>query len=241
MHAHKSMNATNPTSVYRRIRSMSLESWKVFFEVGGIVLLALTFIFGAGAWLANNRLSAIQTKELDDFKLKFQEEQQKTAEAQAEAARAQLQLRQYIENVEKKAGPRRLNREKFLEMLNGKPTGTAIVLYKSEDTEAFQFAGQICANLKTAGWNVVGPTVLPAIGRGSHPSSVPTAVIQGGAFGTGVTLKCKNPHAEIGETSAIGALADALTCGREGPGDLEVTENSTLSENVFQIVIGQKK
>ncbi len=67
---------------------MSLEFWKLLFEWGGVVLLALTVFFGAGALMVNNRMNVIQGKELDDFKLKFEGEQQKTALAQKEAAEA---------------------------------------------------------------------------------------------------------------------------------------------------------
>lgn len=67
---------------------MPLEGWKAFFEIGGVVLLLLTFAFGAGALIVNNRLNAIQAKELGDFKIKFEGEQQKTALAQKEAAEA---------------------------------------------------------------------------------------------------------------------------------------------------------
>ena len=67
---------------------MSLEFLKSIFEIGGVALLALTFIFGAGALIVNNRLNALQSKELDDFKLRFEGEQQKTALAQMEAAEA---------------------------------------------------------------------------------------------------------------------------------------------------------
>ena len=67
---------------------MSLEGWKAFFEIGGVVLLLLTFAFGAGALIVNNRLNAIQAKELGEFKIKFEAEQQKTATAQKEAAEA---------------------------------------------------------------------------------------------------------------------------------------------------------
>jgi hypothetical protein len=45
---------------------MPLEVWKSVFEIGGVMLLALTFIFGAGALIVNNRLNAIQSKELDE-------------------------------------------------------------------------------------------------------------------------------------------------------------------------------
>jgi hypothetical protein len=67
---------------------MSLEGWKSFFEIGGVVLLGLTFVFGAGVVIVSNRLNVIQAKELDDFKLRFEGEQQKTALAQREAAEA---------------------------------------------------------------------------------------------------------------------------------------------------------
>jgi hypothetical protein len=67
---------------------MSLEAWKAFFEIGGIALLAATFIFGAGAYLVNDRLNKIQSQELASFRLRFEEEQQKTAHAQQEAAEA---------------------------------------------------------------------------------------------------------------------------------------------------------
>lgn len=67
---------------------MSLEAWKAFFEIGGVVLLAATFIFGAGALIVNNRINLVASKELNDFKLRFEGEQQKTAHAQQEAAEA---------------------------------------------------------------------------------------------------------------------------------------------------------
>jgi hypothetical protein len=67
---------------------MSLEGWKAFFEIGGVVLLLLTFAFGAGALIVNNRLNKIQAKELEAFRIKFEAEQQKTALAQKEAAEA---------------------------------------------------------------------------------------------------------------------------------------------------------
>jgi hypothetical protein len=54
---------------------MSLEGWKSFFEIGGVALLAATFIFGAGALIVNNRISVIKSGELDTFKLRFEDEQ----------------------------------------------------------------------------------------------------------------------------------------------------------------------
>ncbi len=160
--------------------------------------------------------------------------------AKAEAAKAQLELRRYIDHVDRKAGPRRLDREQFLETLRGKPTGIALIQYKPEDAEAFQFATQICAMLKTAGWDAREPTTFPA-GRGPRQTAVPSEFTYGGAFGSGVTIRCKNPRPEVREKSATGALVDAMLFAREGGGDLEVVGDPLLPENVFQIVIGQKK
>lgn len=159
--------------------------------------------------------------------------------AEAEAAKAQLELRRYIDQVDRKAGPRRLDRERFLEQLRDKPTGTASVTYKPQDLEAFQLATQISGLLQTAGWNAPSPT--PFGGRNPRHTAIPLEVMHGGAFGVGVTIKCKNPHSEVGENSAVGALVDALTMATAGSGGLEVAADPLLPENVFQIVIGQKK
>jgi hypothetical protein len=67
---------------------MSLDAWRVFFEIGGIVLLAATFIFGACAFLVNSRMNTIESRALAAFRLNFEGEQQKTARAQQEAAEA---------------------------------------------------------------------------------------------------------------------------------------------------------
>src|SRR5216683_736374 len=78
---------------------MSLEVWKAIFEIGGVVLLALTFVFGAGALVVNNRLNVVQGRELDDFKLKFEGEQQKTALAQKEASEAKEKADKFEKDI----------------------------------------------------------------------------------------------------------------------------------------------
>ena len=108
---------------------MPLEFWKSFFEIGGVALLALTFLFGAGALIVNNRLNALQSKELDDFKLRFEAEQQKTAVAQKEAAEAKqlagaferdiATANQRAAEASEKAEAERLARVKIEERLGG--------------------------------------------------------------------------------------------------------------------------
>lgn len=159
--------------------------------------------------------------------------------AKAETAKAQLDLRQYIDQ---KANPqRRLERDKFLDVLKGKPSAKVTILCKPEDMEAYRFANEISACLATAGWDVIGITPFASGGRGPRQAAIPAEVYQGGAFGTGVTVKCKNARPTDRENSAIEALATALTIGREGGGDLEVKEHPDLPEGFFQIVIGQRK
>lgn len=87
---------------------MSLENWKTIFEYGSVGLLFATFVFGAGVVITTRKLNKIQAKELRQFQLKMESEQQKTAEAQKEAANAQLALRQYVNNVAAKEEAARL-------------------------------------------------------------------------------------------------------------------------------------
>ena len=153
--------------------------------------------------------------------------------AKTESAKAELQLRQYID---KKSGPRRINRERFLEMLKGKPTGMVTIWYKPEDAEAFLFANQIFSLLEEAGWNSVGPMPFRTVRRAR-----PSEFVHGGWFGSGVTVKYKNPPIKIGENTTGGALMDAISGGWECGESFDGMQDSWLKENEFQIVIGQKK
>ncbi len=54
---------------------MSLELWKSIFEYGGVILLFLTFVFGAGVVIATNRINERQAGELRDFNKKLTDAQ----------------------------------------------------------------------------------------------------------------------------------------------------------------------
>lgn len=163
---------------------MPLEVWKSFFEIGGVVLLALTFLFGAGALIANSRLNVIQARELDDFKLRFEGEQQRTALAQKEAAEAKQMVggferdiatanahaadaRQKAEDerfvrveMEQALAPRRLGeKENALlrsRLIQFEGQGVGIV-YHGADAEGFAFAWDIAKALHDAKWVVPSP------------------------------------------------------------------------------------
>src|ERR1700722_10507597 len=75
---------------------MSLEFWKTVFEYGGIILLFLTFLFGAGAVITTRVLNDRQAEALKQFDSKLTEahtdlEKQKERAALADAKVAGLE------------------------------------------------------------------------------------------------------------------------------------------------------
>lgn len=50
-----------------RVSSMTVESWKLVFEIGGLIALMLSFVFGGGAWWTTNRLNRRQDEQLRQF------------------------------------------------------------------------------------------------------------------------------------------------------------------------------
>jgi hypothetical protein len=50
---------------------MSLEGWKDFFEIGGLILLAFTVVFGGGALYVNKRLNIEQALQLQTFNIEL--------------------------------------------------------------------------------------------------------------------------------------------------------------------------
>ena len=67
---------------------MSAEALKSFFDWGTVVLVGLTFIFGAGALITGNKISKRQDKELADFKLKAANAERAAGEANQNAGEA---------------------------------------------------------------------------------------------------------------------------------------------------------
>lgn len=131
---------------------MSLENWKAVFEIGGVILLFLSFVFGAGALITSNRINVIQARQLKDFQLKIESEQQKTALAQKEAADAQRRL-------ETQVAPRRLTGEQRAELTkllqnNSDPVGI-VVVSALLDPESSDFADDFSAAIADAKWKTL--------------------------------------------------------------------------------------
>jgi hypothetical protein len=215
---------------------MSLEGWKSFFEIGGVALLFLTFIFGAGLVLTTNRINRKQAGELRDFQLKMEGEQQKTASAQKEAAEAQLALKQYVGVVAKSVNPRTLDAQRFLELLKGKPKGTAEIWYEPDDRESQAFAIQIHDWLGSAGagWKVVQP----------KPLSRPPHLFREAASGGLAIITSDLSPSKTGSESAYRALSDALELGAGGwgiSGHGWSLEDHALPANHFVIIVGHHR
>ena len=67
---------------------MSLEGWKTFFEIGGVILLFLAFVFGAGVVLTGTRINALQAEQVRLFNIKLVTQQERAAKAEQDAAEA---------------------------------------------------------------------------------------------------------------------------------------------------------
>src|SRR5712692_9128975 len=74
---------------------MSLEGWKSLFEIGGAILLFLTFIFGAGVVITGNWINERQAerlrqfdKSLTDAKTDLLSQEERAANAERDAADA---------------------------------------------------------------------------------------------------------------------------------------------------------
>jgi hypothetical protein len=83
---------------------MSLEFWKSLFEIGGVILLLLTFIFGSGALFTTSRLNKQQAaklrafdRDLTDAKTELGRQQERTAKAEKAASDASLSLEKFKE------------------------------------------------------------------------------------------------------------------------------------------------
>ncbi len=189
---HKTSNSVSGTPL--RVYSMSMEAWKTVFEIGGVILLFLTFVFGAGAVLTTNRLNKRQAAQLRQFdkqltaaKLELASQQERTANADArvaglekDAANAKSEMAKQqtrAANAEKallklqqRLEPRRISRAqhgRFVAALRPY-AGSTLALTKLGDLEAGTFADDILSVLADAGWHVnlriVGVMGPPAYG-----------------------------------------------------------------------------
>jgi hypothetical protein len=199
----------------RRKERMSLEGWKTFFEVGGVTLLFLTFVFGAGALFTSTRINARQAEELRQFDKKLTDAQTELGKQQERAATAERALLQLKERVKDRTiSPDQ--RAKLIELLTGKVGGPVEILWMTSDSDSYPLALQIKDILKAAGW----------------PDAVERMALSGTGVGHGITVRSIKtpPKYAIVLQQAFGSVGFVL----------EGSEETTLPENTVRIWIGHK-
>jgi multidrug efflux pump subunit AcrA (membrane-fusion protein) len=71
---------------------MDMEWWKAFFEIGGVVLLFLTFAFGAGFMLTSKKVNERQAERLRVFDSELTEAKTELSKQQERAAKAEASI-----------------------------------------------------------------------------------------------------------------------------------------------------
>jgi hypothetical protein len=214
--------ATTMSPVSREL----LESVSSWAEVLTFVLTFLAAMSGIVYVLTIKPLRKIEVREV-------QEERQKTAKAQTEAAQAQLALKQYVDVVAKSVNSRRLDSKRFIELMSGKPKGTAEVWYVPNDEEAYEFAFNIHRWLgpEGAGWNILS---LKPVSNEEDPDGRVRKFAS-----SGMVMISNKPL--TGFDNAPGALRNAISLSVGGwgiVGDEWSLENPALSENYVIVVVG---
>jgi hypothetical protein len=95
--------------------------------------------------------------------------------ARKETAEAKLQL----EQLRKQAAARRIKREEFIALLEGKPKLPVEIMFAKDDGEAFQLSLEIRDSLRAAKWEVGEPFPIPLVTEPSL-SQLPSAMAVGG-------------------------------------------------------------
>jgi hypothetical protein len=227
---------------------MSLESWKSFFEIGGVTLLFLTFIFGTGALFTSTRINKRQAEQIRLF-------EKELAKAQKEAAEAQLALKQY---VEARTSPRsaRLSkdRQRIVDALKGKATSRFEILYVRDDEDGYDLGRLLADILKEAGWTFVELRPLKDSDAvdGMHVSGAPPAI----SAGVEATWGLRNEYnmvfvaktlppmfgPELGSIPAFRKRTDsAILALLLAVGSGNTVTDAKLPDDFIRIVIGQKQ
>lgn len=159
-----------PLSMRSKSVSMSLESCKTIFEIGGIVLLFLTFVSGVGAYYFSTLINARQKIELRNFTLQVANLQKDASDARAnqqkveielaeqqertaEAEKALLELREHMKSRNFSPG----QEKQLVKMLTEiEPKGTISVFCVIGDESGLELANQITRIFKTSGWDAEG-------------------------------------------------------------------------------------
>ncbi|HEV3221218.1 MAG TPA: hypothetical protein VGZ48_15740 [Candidatus Acidoferrales bacterium] len=197
-------------------------------EACTVVFALVSAICGITYLMANRPLRKIEAQEMET-------ERQKTAKAQEDAAKAQLELRKYIDGVAKRAGPRMLDVPRFMLELKGQPRGKVEIFFKDADSEASLFAGQIRRwlgqgeNGDGAGWDVSRPRPFK-----------PTVGLAGSGSSTGITVEAPAGSENV-PGKPLWCLTNAIIMGlNRGNDSFAIEFRADLPEDTFVLLIGQR-
>jgi hypothetical protein len=198
-------------------RLSTIEGW-LYFAI--FLFGVLTAVSGYVAVQVRGHRASIERKEL--------EKQLASSEKEAAAARerqdhAELELRE----AHRRLRPRAMSfdEEACLNLLTGKPIGTAIVEYQPENPEAYLLAARIRIVLEKAGWKAT--PIAPAQPRSPNvPSTNIGVTIQGNKIPDILLAGVGTPYPILYE-----ALLQTL-------GNLGGTTDPDLPDNVFRILVG---
>ncbi len=167
-------------------------------------------------------------------------QQEPTETLQRQTLKMQSEAADRFNRLNLQAGDRFLDPIKALAFLKGKPKGTAQLLYKPNDREAYMFALQIEGILTAAGWTVPPMKLIPSEGGDPHFSAnVPPEIRYGDS--TNLAIKASLFSASAPGSGALGALTKALGLGREGVSNIIPTATDpTLPKDHFLIVVEEK-
>jgi hypothetical protein len=146
-------------------KKMSVENLKSFFDAGAVVLLFVTFVFGAGALITGNVINKRQEEQLRGFDKSLTEAKTALSEAKAEqqkvetelntqkarAAEAEIQLIRLKERLKWRTISAD-QRAMLLQELAKGPKGPVSIEYPADDPEALQFATQVEDVFRDSGW-----------------------------------------------------------------------------------------
>lgn len=131
---------------------MDVDFWNAVFQWGSVALIAVTFIFGAGALWTGNRINQRQSARLVSLESDLTRAQESLAHQQEKTANAERALLELKERQD----DRRLTDEQYMNLVRvfrgaGKPHITVRLMFIDQG-EPRRFAELLASVLGAAGW-----------------------------------------------------------------------------------------
>lgn len=142
---------------------MTVESLKSLFDIGAVILLFLTFAFGAGGLITGNLINKRQAAQLREFQLEISQSNERSAEANEKAAEAnETAERERLARIElqEKVAWRTLDKKQWQALISSLSVFAGQLgecSFLSSDMEAFSFSSEIATALRAAKWRVIPP------------------------------------------------------------------------------------